>query len=193
VSNHLQELTWKTALSSTKTVLLSGTTIFIGTALLGLVAETVHQHVSGSGESPNDHTHEAHDHIHDENCTDEQCVPKHISFSHGHISLQHDNGPFGYFLNTLGGVVAAVEGYRLGKRRQQPDMHVATAAILAAVAHAMTHVALEHEHDHEHGHGDILQTITSPCHVRLLGMSVAGAILGSQIAQRTSAPQSVLL
>lgn len=159
-----------------RTIVSSGTTIFVGTAVLGLVAEVVHQHVAGarSGEegahdhdaaAPDDHRHE------------------HVSFRHGRLSLRHDDGPFGLVLNSLGGAVAAWEGYRLTKRRtHSPAAHAAIAAISATAAHALGHVALDRDN------GDVRKTVASACHMRLLSLSVAGAVAGSRVALRVAAP-----
>jgi len=152
-----------------RAIAASGATIFVGTAVLGLAAEVVHQHLrNGHGPQPEGGGEPA------------QAGPvpdhAHVHVAGGRISLRHDPGPFGVLVNGLGGLVAAWHGYRLARRGAgNAALHASAGAVAATVVHALGHVALDGDRD--------LRTMASPCHLRLLSMSVVGALVGTGLAR----------
>ena len=167
-------------------VLLSATTIFVGTAAVGLTAELARQHLSAEPAPKPEHDHsDWHQHQQDQEHKDDQGFghrrpPAYARHGHRLLSVRHDDGPFGYFLNSLGGVVTAWEARRLARRHGAASAGGGVAAAtLAVAAHALAHVVSERGEGRAH----VVATITSPCHRRLLAMSLTGAGLGTGLAR----------
>jgi hypothetical protein len=165
-----------------RTIVTSGATIFVGTAALGLAADMVNQHVRNghgnghaqpAGEPPEGEPAEAHGHGHPPAHGHDHA---HVRFAHGRISLRHYPGPFGVFVNGLGGLVAGWQGYRLA-RSGAPNaaLQASVGAVAATAVHALGHLALDGERD--------LKAVVSPCHLRLLTASVVGALVGTGIGR----------
>ncbi|MFN8099536.1 MAG: hypothetical protein U0Q21_14755 [Dermatophilaceae bacterium] len=175
---------------------LTGSTarVFVGTALLGLVAESgkklydegglatvVHGHShpeGGDGHEHAAHAHADHDHgahVH-HNAHDETTPTVRARFA-------HDPGAFGLILNLLGGAAACAEAYRIATRtdRSSAFTQAVGAGVLATLLHAGTHVAA----GGHHARTDVVATVTGPSHRRLLAASMVGAIVGV-LAARTS-------
>jgi hypothetical protein len=163
-----------------RTIVTSGATILVGTAALGLAADMVNQHVrNGHGNGRGQPAAEPPEGQPVAGSGDDQQPARdhaHVRFEHGRLSLRHDPGAFGMFVNGLGGVVAAWQGYRLARSgARNAALQASVGAVVATAVHALGHLALDGERD--------LRAVASPCHLRLLTASVVGALIGTGLGR----------